>query len=211
MTQGPTVEERVVHLVRDGRTLFEWRCTPANLEALVVGRLYSEGLIQTADVASELQIVRERAETLVVLHAPLGATRHKRGRLHNIAIPSREIFAELFKDLFTIIDDRHPDGGMHGAALVKSDRVIVHAEDVGRHNAVDKAIGLALIQGADLAAHGMLVTARVSGEIARKAAHSAVGWLASRSIPTTLAVSIARTGGMPIIGRAAGKNAFVYR
>lgn len=211
MTQGPTVDERIVHLVHDGHAVCEWRCTPTDLEALVIGRLYSEGLIETAEIVAKLQIVEESAETVVVLNAPLGSTRHTRTRMHNSAIPDSEVFSGLFKDLFTIIDERHPEGGMHGAALVAENRVGVHAEDVGRHNAVDKAIGLAVMAGIDLAAHGMIVTARVSGEIARKASQSTVAWLASRSIPTTLAVSIGRIAGMPIIGRAPGKNAFVYR
>lgn len=211
MKEGPLVDERIVRLVRDGQSLFEWRCTPADLEALVIGRLYSEGLIQTAAIAAGLRIVEEGAEILVELKAPLGSTRHKRTRLGASAIPDNEVFTALYKTMFAVIDERHPEGGIHGAALVKNNRIVVQAEDVGRHNAVDKAIGLGLLAGADIAAKGMIVTSRVSGEIARKAAHSAVAWLASRSIPTTLAVSIARIDGMPIIGRAAGRHAFVYR
>lgn len=211
MSQGPTVEERIVRLVRAGERLFEWRCTPAQIEALVIGRLYAEGLIQDARVERDLRISEQSSETVVVLDAPLHAKREARTRATGLPTPESEAFAELFRTMFSTIDARHPDGGMHGAALVRDDRVVVQAEDVGRHNAVDKVIGLALREGLDLKAHGMIVTSRVSGEIARKASDSGVAWLASRSIPTTLAVSLARAGAMPIIGRAASKNATVYQ
>jgi formate dehydrogenase accessory protein FdhD len=69
---------------------------------------------------------------------------------------------------------------------------------------------MALLDHGDLTAHGLLVSSRISGEIARKAARSTVAWLASRSIPTTLAVRTAQKVRLPIIGRAAGKHAFIY-
>lgn len=208
---GPVVEERVVRLVRDGASLFEWRCTPNHLDALVLGRLYSEGLVDRPDLASKLRIIDEGPEIVVMLAAPLDMVRYKRLRASTPLIPTSDEFAELFKAMFAAVDARYEEGGMHAAALVRDGAIVVQAEDVGRHNAVDKTIGLALLEGIELPAHGMLVTARVSGEIARKAAHSTIAWLASRSIPTTLAVSIAQIADMPIIGRAASRNSSIYR
>jgi FdhD protein len=109
-------------------------------------------------------------------------------------------FAQLFKALFNAIDERHPEGGMHGAAMVRDDAIVFIAQDVGRHNAVDKAIGKVLLAGELPERYGMIVTSRVSGEIARKCARSGVAWLASRSIPTSLA--LVEAGDMPIIARA---------
>lgn len=208
---GPVVEERVVHLVREGASLFEWRCTPNHLDALVLGRLYSEGLIEDADLASRLRIIDEGPEIVVMLAAPLALVHHKRLRASTPVLPATDEFGELFKAMFAAVDARYEEGGMHAAALVRDGAIVVQAEDVGRHNAVDKTIGLALLAGIDLPAHGMLVTSRVSGEIARKAAQSAIAWLASRSIPTTLAVSIAQIADMPIVGRAASRNSSIYR
>lgn len=208
---APVVEEVPVRLLEQGKPMYEWRCTPTNLEALVLGRLYSHGAISNASIAQRFRIERLHDEILVHLDELLPAERPVRARVPRIEIPSAEEFAELFRELFAGVDARHQEGGMHAAALVRHARITVQAEDVGRHNAVDKVIGRALLAGEDLAANGMLVSSRVSGEIARKAAHSTIAWLASRSIPTTLAVSIARFAGMPIIGRAAGKNAWVYR
>lgn len=208
---GPVVEERVVRLVSEGAPLFEWRCTPNHLDALVLGRLFSEGLIEDAGLAAGLRIIDEGPDIVVVLAAPLAMLRHKRVRASTPSIPTADEFAEMFKAMFTAVDARYEEGGIHAAALVRAGRIVVQAEDVGRHNAVDKTIGLALLAGIALPEHGMLVTSRVSGEIARKAAQSTVAWLASRSIPTTLAVSIAQSADMPIVGRAASKTSSIYR
>ena len=204
---GPVVEEKLVRLVSDGSQLFEWRCTPSDLEALVIGRLYIEG----RTVALPMDI-RHEGDVIVI---EVQDEARDRGRLQSSSssssTPSSSSFTDLFRSLFAGVDERHESGGMHAAALSDGERIVFQAEDVGRHNAVDKVIGMAILGGVDPATLGMLVSSRVSGEIARKAAAAGVSWLASRSIPTTLAVQHAREAGMPIVGRAAGKQAFVYR
>jgi FdhD protein len=139
-----------------------------------------------------------------------GVVRKRAPRTTPTFIPNVSEFAELYRALFARIDERHEEGGMHAAALTSEGTLIYQADDVGRHNAADKVIGMAVLDGADVSQHGMIVSSRISGEIARKAANSGVKWLASRSIPTTLALRIAREAGMPIIGRAAGKNSHLY-
>lgn len=199
---APVVQEERVRLVRGGHVLHQWHCTPADLAALAIGHLYADGfVVDHARVAVQGLSVQLSCD-------PVPPAPRARG---GCAIPDAERFNDLFRALFAGVDARHESGGMHATALADESGIVVQAEDVGRHNSVDKAIGMALLGGADPSALGMLVSARVSGEIARKAAASGVAWLASRSIPTTMAVRIAREAGMPIIGRAAGKNSFVYR
>lgn len=208
--RGPLVEEAVVRLIAGGIPLFEWRCTPVDLPALVVGRLYLEDLCRDAAIARLLTIEHHDDEITIVIPGALPAGKPRNARSGRGGVPDANAFAELFRELFARVDARHPSGGMHAAALAGNGSIVYQADDVGRHNAVDKVIGMALLDHADLATHGLLVSSRISGEIAHKATRSAVGWLASRSIPTTLAVRIAHSGGLPIIGRAAGKHAFVY-
>ena len=210
-TDGPTVEEAIVRLEHEGKTLYTWRCTPIELEALVIGRLYADDLIDNAQLVGELETVPGDDEIVLRLSRKLGVVRKRHARSTPTFIPDVDEFAEIFRGLFTRLDDRHENGGMHAAALALEGMLVYQADDVGRHNAVDKVLGMALIDGADISAHGMLITSRISGEIARKAVNGNVAWLASRSIPTTLAVRIAREGAMPIIGRAAGKNSSIYR
>lgn len=208
---GPVVPEAVVRLIADGATVYEWRCTPTDLIALAIGRLYADRQIRDATVAERMTVRTAGDEFELHVAGALRSEPGMRVRVPRSEIPTADQFSELFRELFAGVDARHEEGGMHAAALARGGRIAFQAEDVGRHNAVDKVLGMALLERADIAAHGMLISSRVSGEIARKAAQSVVAWLASRSIPTTLAVSLARLGGMPIIGRAAGKNAYVYR
>lgn len=209
--QGPLVEEVVVHLKVGEWQVFDWRCTPRDLEALAIGRLYIEDKIADSLVASSIVIERGNDVIEILLDALPPIQSARRVRFPHIDIPPPDQFTELFRALFTGVDSRHEEGGMHAAALARGGQIVVQAEDVGRHNSVDKAIGLALLAGEDPAACGMLISSRVSGEIARKAAQCGIAWLASRSIPTTLAVQTARAAGMPIIGRAAGKNSVLYQ
>jgi formate dehydrogenase accessory protein FdhD len=208
---GPVVEEAVVRAEQDGKTLFEWRCTPIELDALVLGRLYAEGLIDNADIATAFETaVVEDDITVVRIKRAFGVVRKRAPRTTPTFIPDVTEFAELYRALFARIDERHEEGGMHAAALASEGTLMYQADDVGRHNAADKVIGMAVLDGADISPLGMIVSSRISGEIARKAVSSGVKWLASRSIPTTLALRIAREAGMPIIGRAAGKHSFLY-
>ncbi|MDH4347655.1 MAG: formate dehydrogenase accessory sulfurtransferase FdhD, partial [Gemmatimonadota bacterium] len=77
-----------------------------------------------------------------------------------------------------------------------------HAEDIGRHNAVDKVIGAAILARRPIHGLGLLVTGRISAELAFKGARAGVKYVATPSVPSTLAVEIARRAGMTLVGRA---------
>jgi len=124
--------------------------------------------------------------------------------------PDLERLRALFKGLFGRGDRYRDTGGIHAAALVDTadsaappdSCLIAHAEDIGRHNAVDKSIGGALLAGRAVAGLGLLVTGRISAELAFKAARAGIAWVATPSVPSTLAVEIARRSGMVLVGRA---------
>jgi FdhD protein len=208
--KGPLVDETIVRMNVNGVSAHAWRCTPMDLEALAIGRLFIDGVIAAADEAH--LIVSGSGTSEVTIEARIEAratiTAAPRGQL---PIPDAEIFTEMFRLLFNTVDARHAHGGMHAAAATDGRRIIVQMEDVGRHNTIDKITGALLLARLSPAAHGLLTSSRVSGEIADKSARAGFAWLASRSLPTTLAVSFAHAAHMPIIGRAAGRNAFVYQ
>lgn len=93
-------------------------------------------------------------------------------------------------------------GGIHAAGIfdLQSDHAI-HREDIGRHNAVDKAIGRALLDDLiPLQHHALIVSGRASLEIVQKALAAGIGVIASVSAPSSLAVNFARESGQTLVG-----------
>ncbi len=93
-------------------------------------------------------------------------------------------------------------GGVHAAALATRDgNLLAHREDVGRHNAVDKVIGRALLDGRlPLTDHLLVVSGRVSFEIVQKAVAASVAGIVAVSAPSSLAVDLAREHGLVLAG-----------
>jgi FdhD protein len=231
MSELAAVEEVPVWLEVNGRPLVTWMCTPDLLEELAIGWLYGEGYIDRLDqvhlrpCATDLgfwaEVPPERVAAVQaegrrpVLASGCGAVstflaepgtveaRPPRG-----VPPESEQLRALFKALFGQGTRYKDTGGIHAAALTEAlahgaePTLIAHAEDIGRHNAVDKAIGGALLAGRPIAGLGLLVTGRISAELAFKASRAGINWVATPSVPSTLAVEIARRSGMVLVGRA---------
>jgi len=119
-------------------------------------------------------------------------------------VPEVDQLRALFKALFAKGERYKDTGGIHAAALVDaaSQELVAHAEDIGRHNAVDKSLGAALLARRPVQGMGLLVTGRISAELAFKAARAGLAYVATPSVPSTLAVEIARRSGMILVGRA---------
>ena len=227
MSQLAAVEEVAVWLEVNGRPVVTWMCTPDLLEELAIGWLHGEGYIDSIEqvhlrpCATDLGFWAEIPEDRVaavqaegrrpVLASGCGAvstfladpatieSRPARGR-----VPELEQLRSLFKALFAKGERYKDTGGIHAAALVdrESATLIAHAEDIGRHNAVDKSLGAALLARRPVEGLGLLVTGRISAELAFKAARAGLAYVATPSVPSTLAVEIARRSGMILVGRA---------
>jgi len=206
-------------------------CTPDLLEELAIGWLHGEGYIDSIDqvhlrpCATDLgfwaEVPEERVQAVQaegrrpVLASGCGAvstfladpatieSQPARG-----AIPEPDQLRALFKALFAKGERYKDTGGIHAAALVdnQTQTLVAHAEDIGRHNAVDKSLGAALLSRRPVDGMGLLVTGRISAELAFKAARAGLAYVATPSVPSTLAVEIARRSGMVLVGRAVSGN-----
>ncbi len=220
------VEETPVWLEVNGEPAVTWMCTPEQLEELAVGWLHGEGFVTSLD---DLQRLRPCATDLgfwadvdparvaavrgqprrAVLASGCGAVSIFLADPHTFAVraargtpPPVESLRALFKQMFSRGERYNATGGIHAAALTDGTVLLFHAEDIGRHNAVDKVIGGAVLARRPLAGLGLLVTGRISAELASKAARAAVAWVATPSVPSTLALAIARRAGLTLVGRA---------
>lgn len=226
MTRHDSVEEAPVWLEVNGESAVTWMCTPDQLPELVVGWLYGEGYIDSrADLlslrpcAQELgfwaEVPRGRYETVEgterrrVLASGCGAVTTILGSLSAVprrttppAIPDLPQTRKLFKELFAKGARYKETGGIHAAALTDGATLLTYAEDIGRHNAVDKVLGALIIADRRPDDLILLVTGRISGELAFKAARARLAVVATPSVPSSLAVEIAEAAGMALVGRA---------
>ncbi|MEJ7755805.1 MAG: formate dehydrogenase accessory sulfurtransferase FdhD [Nocardioidaceae bacterium] len=102
-------------------------------------------------------------------------------------------------------------GGVHAAGIFDTEgAAVVVREDVGRHNAVDKAVGHCLLQRIDPAAAVLCTSGRLGFEIVQKAAVAGIGTVVAVGAPTSLAVDLAARTAMTVVGFVRGDRMVVY-
>lgn len=235
--RGPAlalVDEVPVWLQVNGTPAVTWMCTPELLEELVAGWLHGEGYIAArrdllslrpcatdrgfwAEVPPDRAAAVRSENRTPVLASGCGAVATfladpaTAPRVSARALPQPDDLRRQFRELFAAGARYQDTGGIHAAALSDGAVLRFHAEDIGRHNAVDKVIGAALLADLPIAGLGLLVTGRISAELAFKAARAGLTWVATPSVPSTLAAAIARRAGMTLIGRAVSGTPQVHQ
>jgi FdhD protein len=100
--------------------------------------------------------------------------------------------------------------GVHTSALSDGQELLLVAQDVGRHNTIDRLWGQALQQGVETEGHILLASGRISSEMINKAAKMKVPIIISRTSPTSLSVELGRAWHITVIGYARGNQFRVY-
>lgn len=214
----------------DGAPLAVTMRTPGHDEELALGFLYGEGLIDgprpaglTGDLAANTvevtgPLTRDPSARSFYTTSSCGVC--GKGALEEVAVhapplpPGPEISRALLADLPERL--RQPGfartGGLHATGrFTPEGELLCVREDVGRHNAMDKVIGRALLDGAlPLHGHVLCVSGRLSFELVQKAAVAGAPILVGVGAPTSLAVALAADRGMTLAGFARGGTVNVY-
>ncbi|MCS7120916.1 MAG: formate dehydrogenase accessory sulfurtransferase FdhD [Nitrososphaerota archaeon] len=177
--------------------------TPGKLVELVIGHLLAEGIIGKPDDVLEIEIVEDKVD---VKFADVSKRAVSIPELREIFRPlapmvKPEIIMESMEELCSRSTIYSMTGGTHAAGIISLDgEIMAFAEDVGRHNAVDKAVGEAALLGIDFGKMFLALTCRLSSKVVLKAVQVGVPLIASISAPTGLGVKLADSAGVTLIG-----------
>ena len=204
--------------------------TPGNDDELALGFLHGEGLIRAAAEAGPTpDFAANVVEVDAELPRPLEGRRFYttsscgvcgKGALEEVAVQAPRAAAGpvVERALLASLPDRLTQpafaatGGLHATGLFAADGELLFArEDVGRHNAMDKVIGRALIDGQlPLSERLLCVSGRLAFELVQKAAVAGCPILVGVGAPTSLAVELAADRGITLAGFARGGSVNVY-
>lgn len=122
-----------------------------------------------------------------------------------------EALFRLMADLHRSTESYRTHGGIHSAAVAEPDgTILLFAEDIGRHNTIDRIAGEAMLKEIDLRGKFLVTSGRVSSEMAAKAAMLGVCLIASRTSPTDKAIDLCESAGITLVGYVRGGKFGVY-
>ena len=226
--EGELIEEALVGIYVNGRELATIMATPSQLEALALGFLKNEGFIDGMDEVEHLKLSADRCcvdvwlkhavqepKRVIITSGCGGGVTFKDPQVGIAPLPDGPSLApQKVADLMACMHrprSLHARArGVHTAALADGERLLAVAEDVGRHNTLDKLLGICLQRGLKTEGTILMATGRVSSEMLRKAALMGCPIIASRNSPTSLSVAMARAWNITLIGYVRRDSMRVY-
>jgi FdhD protein len=219
--------EIALSIYLDRKELVTLLCTPEKLNALIVGFLRSEGLIDRLEDIALMRVCEEEGIADVRLTTPrdvIGTRMLTSGCGGGVTfddVPSiAPVVSEFRWNPALVISSMkkllHPEGenrkkgGLHLAALSDGESLLLVSRDVGRHNTLDKIHGEALLRGINTSDKLLLTTGRISSEMVTKAAKMGIPVAASVNSPTDRAVLLAEKLGIAIVGYVRSTRLSVY-
>jgi FdhD protein len=215
-------------IILDGEELANLMCSPGKESFLALGFLHGEGLVRTIDEVTAIEHDGEARTVRVSLTTPAGSLQKKRprSRTSSGSMTSRgeapgpartggpmyepAVLMRLMEEFSRGSGLFARTGCVHSAALSDGRTLLFFAEDIGRHNTFDKAAGEAFAAGIDCTGKILFTSGRISSEVVRKAVHLGLAVIVSPSAPTSLAVELARTRGIMLLGFTRGDRANLY-
>lgn len=209
-------------------------CSPSNLKELALGHLLSEGILKSVEEIEEVNLKNEachvKIKSNIDIEKRLKLSKHfsriitsacgsslayqYSGKLPKINSNLRvkaETILNSVKNLNFIAETFRKTGGVHAAAIYKKDgELLAFAEDVGRHNAVDKVIGMATINRTDFSACFLVLSGRLTSDIVIKAARVSLPIVASLAAALDSGMAIANDVGLTLIGFVRGNRMNIY-
>jgi FdhD protein len=203
-------------------------CTPVDLELMAAGFLFNEGVVASADEIADVRVcasgdnidvwLRHYVEkpknwrrtsgctggmTSVVQKAP----EHK---IINGGVLLASQVSDLIGQLFESQQLYRLSGGVHTSGLSDGQSIIAVAEDIGRHNTLDKLAGRMLLEEIHPARRIILTTGRISSEMLQKSSRMEASVVISRTSPSSLSIEMAEAQGITLIGYARRNRFNVY-
>lgn len=229
-------EEKPLHIFVNTTYWATILCTPLNLKEMAVGHLLSEGILKSTEEIREVELKEKDGTCHVKLQPAVNLEeRLSLSRLHQRVVTSacggQSIYQYQRKPakvtssltvkadvLFNAVNQLNfkaevfrQTGGVHAAAIYTADGALVAmAEDVGRHNAVDKGIGMAALKQTCFSKCFLASTGRLSGDIVFKAAKVGLPIVASLGAALDSGVDMAEAANLTLVGFVRGKRMNIY-
>ncbi len=206
-------------------------CTPKNIDLLVVGFIYSEGLISKysdilditfnktyneAHVSIENKDVsKDENKTITTAFGNVRTLSYdKTDTLNGITSSNIDVtyskILGLMEEFSSQCDLFFRTGAVHTSCLSDGNAIITKQEDVGRHNAFDKIIGYCLKNNITLDDKLLLTSGRLSSEMTLKVVRINIPILVSFAAPTSLAIEVAKQHNLTLIGFVRGNKMNIY-
>ena len=206
-------------------------CTPIEVKELALGFLFCEGVITSMSSIKSIEEKYENRVCIILDQAITVAPSSVRaitsgcgnGSIHVISLEECSVKFVDSSSKFAIINILKlmsefnikselfkQTGGVHSCCICSDNSMLLFSEDIGRHNALDKIIGKALMRNFDLKDKLVMTTGRVSSDIVVKVAKAGIPIIVSHSAPTSLALSISKAANITLIGFARGSRMNIY-
>jgi FdhD protein len=220
LVENDLVVEKPVALYVNGELWLTFMCTPIYLEALATGFLYNEGVINSLDQVADMHIcdsgdiidiwLNQSIEKPQEWKRTSGCTGgftavellSVKTEFSNGACVTAADIPKLVERLFASQHLYGKAGGVHTSILTDGDQLTIMAEDVGRHNSLDKIAGRCLLEKIEFTQKILLTTGRISSDMLQKSARIGAAIVISRTSPTSMSIELADRWGVTLIGYA---------